>query len=90
MSLVKEIEASAGHTPLSNHDLLRKLTAGPARPAPQSVREELDGWVRRVKQAPEIRVDLVRRVRAEIDAGEYETPERIEKAVKGLIEDLGL
>lgn len=36
-----------------------------------------------------VRTELVDRVRAEIAAGTYDTPERFEQALDGLIEDLG-
>jgi len=42
----------------------------------------------KVQQIPEIRADLVARVRQEIEAGTYETPERIDIAVERLLEDL--
>jgi Anti-sigma-28 factor, FlgM len=41
-----------------------------------------------VRCLPDVRADLVARVKAEIQAGQYETPERIERAVEGLMADL--
>jgi len=41
----------------------------------------------KVQQIPEIRAELVARVKKEIEAGAYETPERLEAAVERLIED---
>ncbi|MEM1108739.1 MAG: flagellar biosynthesis anti-sigma factor FlgM [Planctomycetota bacterium] len=37
---------------------------------------------------PEVREDLVARIRAEIAAGTYETPEKLDAAIEGLAEDL--
>ncbi len=37
---------------------------------------------------PEIRWDLVKRVKAQIASGTFETPERIERTVERLAEDL--
>lgn len=37
---------------------------------------------------PEVRADLVAQVKAEIAAGTYETPERLEIALDGLMDDL--
>ena len=37
---------------------------------------------------PDIRADLVRRVRREIAAGTYETPEKLDAALDRLLEDL--
>lgn len=41
-----------------------------------------------VHQIPDVRADLVARVRAEIAAGTFETPERLEVAVERLLDDL--
>lgn len=42
----------------------------------------------KVQEVPEVRTELVQRVKEEIAAGTYETPERIEIAVGGLMEEL--
>lgn len=42
----------------------------------------------KVQELPDIRPDVVARVKAEIEAGTYETPERIEVAIDRLMEDL--
>jgi negative regulator of flagellin synthesis FlgM len=42
----------------------------------------------KIHEIPEIRADLVARVKAEIAAGTYETPERLEAAIDGLMADL--
>ena len=42
----------------------------------------------KVQQIPEVRTELVERVKAEIAAGTYETPERLEIAVNRLMEEL--
>jgi len=44
--------------------------------------------VRKAQAAPDVRRDLVEQVKAEIRAGDYETPERIRIAVERLAEDL--
>jgi negative regulator of flagellin synthesis FlgM len=41
-----------------------------------------------VQQIPDIRVELVQRVKAEIAAGVYETPERLEIALNNLMDEL--
>jgi len=41
-----------------------------------------------VHSIPEVRVDLVERVKAEIEAGTYETQERIDITVQRLMQDL--
>ncbi len=42
----------------------------------------------KVRQIPDVRAELVARVKDEIAAGTYETPERIDAAVDRLMEDL--
>ncbi|MEO1237219.1 MAG: flagellar biosynthesis anti-sigma factor FlgM [Planctomycetota bacterium] len=42
----------------------------------------------RLADRPEVREDLVNRVRAQIEAGTYVTPEKIDAAVEGLDQDL--
>jgi hypothetical protein len=37
---------------------------------------------------PIVREDLIRKVRAEIAAGKYETPQKLDIAVRRLLEDL--
>ncbi|MGB2820563.1 MAG: flagellar biosynthesis anti-sigma factor FlgM [Phycisphaerae bacterium] len=42
----------------------------------------------KIQEIPDVRADLVARVKQEIEAGTYETPERIEAAVDKLLDDL--
>ena len=44
--------------------------------------------VAQIDSIPDIRVDLVERVKSEIAAGTYETPERIERTVTKLMDEL--
>lgn len=66
--------------------------AGRAEPATRpSDRVELSDRARLLSKLiglPDIRTELVDRVRSEIAAGTYDTPERLEGALTGLIEDL--
>ncbi len=39
----------------------------------------------KIHEVPEIRAELVARVKAEIQAGTYETPERLDAAIDGLL-----
>ena len=43
-----------------------------------------------LSEGPPVRKHLVARVKAEIAAGTYETPDKLKKAVDGLMEELGL
>ncbi len=42
----------------------------------------------KVQQLPEVRTELVARVKAEIEAGTYETPEKIDITVDRLMDEL--
>ncbi len=42
----------------------------------------------KISEVPEVRWDLVEKVKSEIEAGTYETPERLEIAVNRIMEDL--
>ena len=50
--------------------------------------DELAEWAVKARLLPEVRTDLVERVRAEIEAGTYETPERMEIAIGRMLEEL--
>ena len=42
----------------------------------------------RLQGMPEIRQELVDRVRAEIESGSYETPEKIDQAIEAMMDEL--
>ena len=42
----------------------------------------------KIQDVPEVRAELVQRVKTEIETGVYETPERVEIAVNRLMEEL--
>jgi len=54
------------------------------RPDPEAIEQ----WVRKARQLPAVREELVQRVRAEIEAGEYETPEKLQRAIDRLMDEL--
>lgn len=43
----------------------------------------------KLKQLPEIREGLINSVKAQIDAGNYDTDERFDTAINALLDDLG-
>lgn len=45
-------------------------------------------FLSKLKELPEVRQDVVDRVRREIAAGTYDTPERLDAALDGLLQDL--
>ena len=70
----------------------KKQTAAAAKPAEEpadvSIISPLVDLVAKAREMPEVRTDLVEQVKAEIAQGDYDTPERIEAAADGLLEDL--
>ncbi|MCD4699125.1 MAG: flagellar biosynthesis anti-sigma factor FlgM [Phycisphaerae bacterium] len=54
------------------------------RPAPA----ELACWVEKARNLPEVRQDLVDRIKSEIADGAYETPEKIQIAAERLLEEI--
>ncbi|HOF18898.1 MAG TPA: flagellar biosynthesis anti-sigma factor FlgM [Phycisphaerae bacterium] len=84
---INPAEAAKGIEPVS--------AANAAKPATQAAgvsdTVEISAAARlaaRIEEIPPVRAELVERVKAEIAAGTYETPERIEIAVDRLMEEL--
>ena len=68
---------------------VRKSLKTAHRPAAQAPADRIDEWIEQARRLPRVRMDLIRRVRAEIEAGTYETPERIDAAIDRLLDELG-
>ena len=62
-------------------------TAGHERPDRVEV-SRFASWLQALRQLPETRTDKIDSVREAIDAGGYETPEKYEHAIDGLLKDL--
>lgn len=45
-------------------------------------------YLSKLSSLPEVRQDLVDRIRNEIASGQYETPEKLDQAISGLLDDL--
>ncbi len=74
------------------HGVRLEQAAGPAPAGP--IQDELTiseaaEALERARQTPGIRTDLVARIRAEIAAGTYETPEKLEIALDRLLDEIG-
>ena len=88
---------SPSATPYIPADSLRH-SAGRAHPAaarstPDADRVELSEHAKLLSRAldlPEIRVDLVQSVRAELASGEYETGQKLDAAAESLLRELDL
>ncbi len=61
---------------------------GPRRAKRAKKAGEPAEWIRKARKLPPVRKDLVRRVKAEIAAGKYETPEKLEIAIQQLLDGL--
>ena len=67
----------------------RPASPGKSDPGGERPEEELLArWVRLARKQPAVRKGLVSRIKAEIDAGTYETPENLKIAIEGLLKDL--
>ena len=71
----------------------RQAGATPPTPAIARGRDQADfsaaAQMRsKLQSLPDVRQELVDRVRSEIEAGTYETPEKLDEAMKGLAADL--
>jgi len=60
----------------------------PARSKDQVELSNVARYLSELKTGPAVRSDLIDRVRQEIDAGRYDTPEKLEAAIDGIKEDL--
>lgn len=45
-------------------------------------------WLSKLSETPDVREDLVSRVKAEIENGTYETPKKINAAIDAMLDDL--
>ena len=73
-------------------------SSGPQAPAPAHDRSETRGdrvelsqharLMDQLRQLREVRQDLVDRIKDEINAGAYDTDEKLEAAIEGLVADL--
>lgn len=87
MTIVKERKgAGAGKPPRTGGGSAGKTGRRARRSGPKT--DELAEWVAKARRMPEVRKGLIERVRAEIEAGTYETPERMKIAIARLLEDL--
>ncbi len=84
---VGPINRAAGTSAVSGTERVRAQSNG----VPAEDRVELSDrakWLDKLRQLPEVRQDLIDRIKEEIDRGTYDTPGRLEGALEQLIEDL--
>ena len=51
-------------------------------------RAQAEKLVKKLQETPEVREELIQRIKKQIAEGTYETPERMEKAVEGMLREL--
>jgi negative regulator of flagellin synthesis FlgM len=81
-----------GPQPLEGPHAPRPQPAAPpsaAQPVDELALSEGAQLVDRVQQLPEIRADRVAAIRAELAAGTYLTPDRLDAAVERLLDEIG-
>lgn len=80
------------HTTLENLSKARHNSADtPAASSGRGDRVELSEQARllsKLKQLPEVREGLVNSVKSQIEAGTYDTPERLDTALQAMLDDL--
>ena len=91
---MEELTSVSGAASIRRAELVaRSAQAGPegaARVQREDDRVEVSDMARlmqRLRDTPEIREDLVARIRGEIDAGAYETAEKLSSAIDAMIAD---
>lgn len=62
----------------------------PPRPVidEQEEARQIAHWAKKAKELPAVRRELVDRVKAQLSAGTYETPEKLDVAIVRLMQDL--
>ncbi len=88
---VNGVQGSAAPKPVEPPGTVVPPNTNPVQPAGISDVVEISQAARMaemIQRIPDVRVDLIERVKAEIAAGIYETPERLEIAISRLMDEL--
>ena len=96
MSIVNNIAAGASASRVEVFAAPRSRTASTPAETAQTPKRGADTvnlsdqarYLDALRENADVRVDLVQRIRAEIAAGTYESFDKFDKAVDGLLEDL--
>ena len=68
---------------------MTSTATSPIRSADRAEFSQAAQLLSKLAEMPDVRQDLIDQVRAEIDAGTYETAEKIDQVLDNLPEDLG-
>ena len=90
MSEISPLGRAAGASPVQSGQ-----TPATGGPSPDAIRQadQVDvshaaRLLNQLAELPDVRFELVERVRSEIAAGTYETPEKLDQAITELLQDL--
>jgi hypothetical protein len=93
--MVDEIRATGAHFNTGPVGRIRPSAGGGQSGAGQTTEvtdkvefSELGTWLSRYSELPQVRTELVEKIRNEIKAGTYETPVKWDQALTNLVEDL--
>ena len=75
-------DRSASRTPAQTQP------TSPNRPSDRVELSDRARYLSKLSSLPEVRQDLVDRIRQEISSGQYETPEKLDDAISSLLDDL--
>ena len=88
MANICGINPASGPQPIQPNSVAKPPQAGKIPPAADSVEISLEAQVAsKIAEIPEIRADLVAQVKAQIQAGTYETPDKLDAAIANLLEE---
>ncbi len=88
MNIKKPGTVGTGKIPRPARKTVTAASAPHAGASERTTPTELSNWIEKVHNLPEVRQDLVERVKVEIAAGAYETPERIQIAAERMLEEI--
>jgi len=69
---------------------IRRMDRASDRPSDRVELSDRARYLAKLQQVPPVRQSLIDQVRAQIEAGTYDSPERLDAALDGLIEDADL
>ena len=93
--MVDEIRATGTHFNAGSVGRIRPSAGGGKPEAGQTTEvtdkvefSELGTWLSRYSELPQVRTELVDKIRNQIQSGTYETPAKWDQALNNLVEDL--
>ena len=89
MTNIRGVHSTTGTPPVSSQASVRPVKADAAKAPEDTVQISLQARIAsRLAEIPPVRTELVARIKAEIAAGTYETPEKLDTAIARLMEEL--